>query len=126
TELLTNKQGEYQFEVKIDRMINYIDDDSLDYRNDFGHVVKTSDGPVYVYQEIPNQEEKSPQFQLKSVLNDSLNGATVLNDPYDLTYDSESVLYIDFEQGYYFSHSYESDGILRIDIESGEPLYDGA
>lgn len=121
--ILAGKKGNIQSNIVLNKTIKFNDDDSgeIDNRNDFGSLVNTSEGPVYVYQQNPDQKSA---FQINPLIDNQLNKEFVLNDKYDLAYKSEDIVYIDFDDGYYFVDT--ESGLKRLEIESGEPLYNGA
>ncbi|WP_062110123.1 hypothetical protein [Bacillus niameyensis] len=124
SDILNGIDKDYEAKAVFEKTLNYDDNDTLEYyRNDFGSIVNSSIGPVFIY---PNNPNEKSDFNIFPLTNNPLNSETKLKDPYDIVYTSSEILYIDFEKGYYFVEDSSDDGIKRLDIESGEPLYDGA
>lgn len=123
--VLNNDETECEPETLYDEELIYTyDDNGLDERYDFGKLVDTSNGFVMVYAEDPDTKD---DFLIKPLSEEQDNIEDVkLKDTYDIVQSSNYILYIDFDEGYYFVRDLEEDGVKRINIEDGEPLYEGA
>ncbi len=117
--IFDGQKNEYETEVVFDQQFNFIEDEI----DDFGEIVSTTAGPVFVYKENPLEDR---DFQVLPLNNTELAEELVLYDPHDIVDESDDIKFINFEQGHYFVHDYFDDGIKRLEIETGEPLYDDA
>ncbi|OAK73952.1 hypothetical protein [Lederbergia galactosidilytica] len=118
TDILAGKKGEYDLEVVYEKTYTY-----YDLAGDFGEVINTSAGPVYVY---PDKEEDNESYHVVSLNGNQAVKDTILQDPYYISDSTSDIMYIDFKNGHYFSKDFSNEALKRVEIESGEPLYDGA
>ena len=117
-QIFETKEKEYETEVALEKTFIYIEDEV----DDSGEVVNSTAGPVFVYFEDPENDTEIQMIPLSNKLDEEI----VLNDPHKIVEGSTDIIFINFEEGFYFSHDYFDEGFKRLEIESGEPLYDDA
>jgi hypothetical protein len=117
--ILAGQQDNFEAKVIMDESFTYRDLD--EFSRDFGNIITTSEGPVFI--QPGNPSGKGP-FQITSLVSNPKNDQSILNDEYELVNGTDDIIYIDFEHGNYFV--YDDSALKRIEMKSGEPLYDGA